>query len=202
MSKVKRNKIILASTSKSRKSILKLAGVNFSALDSGVDEENTKKNFKGDIKNLALILAKQKAQSISKKHGNSYVIGADQILSFNGKIFNKPKTLKEAKKNLLLFRGKTHYLNSATVIFFNNKFIWKNEQSPKMKMRNFSDKFLENYLKDVGKDVKFSAGGYSIENKGSQLFSRIEGDFFSILGLPLLPLLEKLRKLNALGIER
>ena len=202
MSKNKRSKIILASTSKSRKSILKLAGVNFSALGSGVDEEKIKKSYKGSIKDLALILAKKKAQSISKRHKDCYVIGADQILSLNGKIFNKPKTLKEAKKNLLLFRGKTHYLNSATVIFFDNRAIWKNEQSPKLKMRDFSDKFLENYLKDVGKNVKFSAGGYSLEDKGSQLFSKIEGDFFSILGLPLLPLLEKLRKLNALGIEK
>ena len=202
MCKIKDSKIILASTSKSRKNILKLAGVKYTAINSGVDEEKTKKNYKGSPRDLALILAKEKAQAISKIKKNCLVIGADQVLSFNGKVFNKPKNLKEAKKNLLLFRGKTHYLNSATVIFFNNKIIWKNEQSPKMKMRKFSEKFLESYLRDVGKDVKLSAGGYSIENKGAQLFSKIEGDFFSILGLPLLPLMEKLRKLNAKGIEK
>ena len=120
MNKFIDSKIILASTSRSRKNILRLAGVNFTAVDSGIDEGKTKKNYKGKPKDLALILAKEKAQSISKKYENFYVIGADQILSFNGKIFNKPKTLNEAKKNLLLFRGKTHYLNSATVIFFNN----------------------------------------------------------------------------------
>ena len=111
-----------------------------------------------------------------------------------------PKTIKEAEKNFRLLRNKTHYLDSATVISLNNKIIWRNEQSPKMKMRNFSDEFLENYLKKVGNQVTLSAGGYSIEKQGGQLFSRIDGDFFTIIGLPIIPLLEKLRRLKANGI--
>ena len=115
-------------------------------------------------------------------------------------IYNKPKTTKEAEENFRLFRNKTHYLDSATVISLNNKIIWRNEQSPKMKMRNFSDEFLKNYIKKVGNQVTLSAGGYSIEKQGAQFFSRIDGDFFTIIGLPIIPLLEKLRKLNADGI--
>ena len=103
MCKIKCNKIILASTSKSRKNILRLAGVKYTALNSGVDEEKTKKNHKGKPRDLALILAKEKAQAISKIRNNCFVIGADQVLSFNGKVFNKQKNLKEAKKNLYIY---------------------------------------------------------------------------------------------------
>ena len=192
--------IILASSSRSRRKILSDAGVKYKSMKPPVDEESLKNGFKGSTKKLALMLAERKALSVSKKHKESIVIGADQVLSFKGKVYNKPKTIKEAEKNFKLFKNKTHYLDSATVIALNNKIIWRNEQSPKMKARNFSDKFLKNYLKEAGKEVTFSAGGYSIERNGIQLFSKIEGDFFTIVGLPIIPLLEKLRKIKSAAV--
>ena len=192
--------IILASSSRSRRKILSDAGVKYKSMKPLVDEESLKNGFKGSTKKLALMLAERKALSVSKKHKESIVIGADQVLSFKGKVYNKPKTIKEAEKNFKLFKNKTHYLDSATVIALNNKIIWRNEQSPKMKVRNFSDKFLKNYLKEAGKEVTFSAGGYSIERNGIQLFSKIEGDFFTIVGLPIIPLLEKLRKIKSAAV--
>ena len=196
----KRARIILASSSRSRKKILKDSGVQYKSIKPLVNEEYLKKGFKGSTKKLALMLAEKKALSVSKIHKDAIVIGADQVLSFKGKVYNKPKTIKEAEKNFKLFKNKTHYLDSATVIALNNKIIWRNEQSPKMKVRNFSDKFLKNYLKEAGKEVTFSAGGYSIERNGIQLFSKIEGDFFTIVGLPIIPLLEKLRKIKSAAV--
>ena len=196
----KRARIILASSSRSRKKILKDSGVQYKSIKPLVNEEYLKKGFKGSTKKLALMLAEKKALSVSKVHKDAIVIGADQVLSFKGKVFNKPKTIKEAEKNFNLFKNKTHYLDSATVIAYNDKIIWRNEQSPKMKLRNFSDKFLKTYLKKSGKQVTLSAGGYSIEKDGIQLFSKVEGDFFTIIGLPILPLLEKLRELNSVAV--
>ena len=197
---LKGSKIVLASSSRSRRKILNSAGVQYRSIKPFVDEESLKKGFKGSTKKLALMLAEEKALSVSKKYKNTIVIGADQVLSFKGKVFNKPKTIKEAEKNFNLFKNKTHYLDSATVIAYNDKIIWRNEQSPKMKLRNFSDKFLKTYLKKSGKQVTLSAGGYSIEKDGIQLFSKVEGDFFTIIGLPILPLLEKLRELNSVAV--
>ena len=196
----KKSNIILASSSVSRRKIMDATGIKYTSIKPPVNEENLKKNFKGTTKKLALMLAEKKALSVSNRYKDCYVIGADQVLSFKGKVYNKPKTIKEAEKNFRLLRNKTHYLDSATVISLNNKIIWRNEQSPKMKMRNFSDEFLENYLKKVGNQVTLSAGGYSIDKQGGQLFSRIDGDFFTIIGLPIIPLLEKLRRLKANGI--
>lgn len=194
---LKENKIILASSSRSRRKILNDAGVKYRPIKPLVDEERLKRDFKGSTKKLALMLAEKKALSVSKKYKNAIVIGADQVLSFKGKVFNKPKTLKEAERNFKLFRNKIHYLDSATVIAYNDRIVWRNEQSPKMKVRNFSDKFLKNYLKKIGTGVTYSAGGYSIEKEGVQMFSKVEGDFFTIIGLPIVPLLEKLRDLNS-----
>lgn len=194
---LKENKIILASSSRSRRKILNDAGVKYRPIKPLVDEERLKRDFKGSTKKLALMLAEKKALSVSKKYKNAIVIGADQVLSFKGKVFNKPKTLKEAERNFKLFRNKIHYLDSATVIAYNDRIVWRNEQSPKMKVRNFSDKFLKNYLKKIDTGVTYSAGGYSIEKEGVQMFSKVEGDFFTIIGLPIVPLLEKLRDLNS-----
>ena len=193
-------RVILASSSPSRRKILNSSGINFSAKAPDVDEDSLKKKFKGTPKKLALMLAEKKALSLSSKHSSALIVGADQVLSFRGSAFNKPKSLKEAKKNLKLFRGKTHKLESATAIAHNGKIVWRHEESPKLTMRNFSNAFLEHYINSAGDKTLLSSGGYSIEKQGSQLFSKIEGDFFSIIGLPLIPLLQKLRKLNCEGV--
>ena len=194
-------KIVLASESPSRKNILKLSGIDFVSIVSGVNEDEIKDIFKGSPKELALILAEAKAISVSKKIQSALVIGADQVLSFRGKPFNKPRSLRQAKENLLLFKGKKHTLESATTIAYGGKIIWRYQDSPCLTMRRFSNKFLNIYIKKAGKNTLLSSGGYSIEKEGSQLFSKIEGEFFSIIGLPLVPLLGKLRKLKARGIE-
>ena len=197
--KEKKN-IILASSSPSRRKILNATGINFLSKKPTVDEEVLKTSFKGNPKNLALMLAEEKALSVSQDYTNSYVIGADQVLSFKGASFNKPKTLKQAKENLMVFRGKKHKLESATAIAHNGRIIWRYQESPVLTMRNFSDSFLNSYIKIAGDKPLLSSGGYSIEKEGSQLFSKVEGDFFTIVGLPLVPLLQKLRKLKPVGI--
>ena len=197
--KEKKN-IILASSSPSRRKILNATGIKFLSKKPTVDEEVLKTSFKGNPKNLALMLAEEKALSISQDYSNSYVIGADQVLSFKGASFNKPKTLKQAKENLMVFRGKKHKLESATAIAHSGRIIWRHQESPVLTMRNFSDSFLNSYIKIAGDKTLLSSGGYSIEKEGSQLFSKVEGDFFTIVGLPLVPLLQKLRKLKPVGI--
>jgi septum formation protein len=196
--KEKKN-IILASSSTSRRKILNATGIKFLSKNPAVDEEILKMSFKGNPKNLALMLAEEKALSVSQDYSKSYVIGADQVLSFKGASFNKPKTLKQAKENLLVFRGKKHKLESATVIAHNGRIIWRLQESPVLTMRSFSDSFLNSYIKIAGDKTLLSSGGYSIEKEGSQLFSKVEGDFFTIVGLPLVPLLQKLRKLKPVG---
>ena len=197
--KEKKN-IILASSSPSRRKILNATGIKFLSKKPTVDEEVLKTSFKGNPKNLALMLAEEKALSVSQDYSNSYVIGADQVLSFKGASFNKPKTLKQAKENLMVFRGKKHKLESATAIAHNGRIIWRHQESPVLTMRNFSDSFLNSYIKIAGDKTLLSSGGYSIEKEGSQLFSKVDGDFFTIVGLPLVPLLQKLRKLKPMGI--
>ena len=192
--------VILASTSPSRRSILKSAGIVFTARSPDVDEDILKKKFTGSPKKLALMLAEKKALSLSSKYELALVIGADQVLSFKGDAFNKPKSLEEAKKNLKLFRGKTHKLESATAIAHKGKIIWRHEETPKLTMRNFSNNFLEHYIESAGEKTLLSSGGYSIEREGAQIFSKVKGDFFSIIGLPLIPLLQKLIKLKSAGV--
>jgi septum formation protein len=194
-------RVILASESPSRKNILKSSGIDFTSIASGVNEDEIKEVFKGSPKELALALAEAKSTSVSKIIRSALVIGADQVLSFKGKPFSKPGSLKQAKENLLLFKGKKHTLESATTIACDGKIVWRHQDSPCLTMRKFSNKFLNLYLKKAGKSTLLSSGGYSIEKEGSQLFSKMEGEFFSIIGLPLVPLLEKLRKLKAKGVD-
>ena len=193
--------VILASESPSRKNMLESSGIDFVSVPSGVNEYEIKEIFKGSPKELALALAEKKAISVSKNIRSALVVGADQVLSFKGKPFNKPRSLKQAKENLLLFKGKKHTLESATTIACDGKIIWRHQDSPCLTMRRFSNKFLDIYIKKAGKNTLLSSGGYSIEKEGAQLFSKIDGEFFSIIGLPLLPLLEKLRKLKARGVD-
>ncbi len=193
-------RVILASESPSRKNILKSSGIDFTSVPSGVNEDKIKEVFKGSPKDLALALAEIKSISVSKIKRSALVIGADQVLSFKGRPFSKPGSLKQAKENLLLFKGKKHILESATTIAYDGKIVWRHQDSPCLTMRKFSNKFLNLYLKKAGKRTLLSSGGYSIEKEGSQLFSKIEGEFFSIIGLPLVPLLQKLRKLKATGV--
>lgn len=194
--------IILASASEARRRLLASAGINVRSLASGVDEAALKVQFvnsgEGNIGKLAARLATAKAELVSAANGNALVIGADQILILEGRVIDKPKSLREASSQLLELRGKTHHLVCAIAAARKGRAIWSDSTTAMLSMRRFSEKFLEDYLSAVGDDVLTSVGSYKIEGRGVQLFDKISGDYFSILGLPLLPLLSFLRSQQCL----
>jgi septum formation protein len=189
--------IILASASEIRRRLLVSAGINVRSLASAVDEAALKSQFvnsgERNIGKLAARLATAKAELVSAANGNALVIGADQILILEGKVIDKPKSIEEARSQLLELRGKTHHLVSAVTAARDGRAIWSDTTTAELSMRRFSGKFLEDHLSAAGDDVLTSVGSYKIEGRGVQLFDKISGDYFSILGLPLLPLLSFLR---------
>lgn len=194
--------LILASASAVRASLLRQAGLDFHVRDSRVDEDAVKKSFAGstddgDTDALALRLAEEKALAVSRAEPGALVIGADQIMSCETRRFDKPRDMVEARANLLFMRGRTHTLHSAVVLALDGEVVWGHSARADLAMRNFSDTFLDWYLKTLGEKVKTSVGCYQLEGPGIQLFERIEGDYFTILGLPLLPLLAELRDRGA-----
>jgi septum formation protein len=199
-------KLILASASSVRQTLLRNAGLSFEAVDSQVDEDAIKAGFaEGDHDRdaatdaLALKLAEEKALAVSARFPGALVIGADQILSCKGKRYDKPKSMSEARANLIEFRGHQHILHSGLVLAQDGVIVWRHSARATLTMRNFSDAFLDHYLAEAGSMVMKSVGCYQLEGPGVQLFETIEGDYFSILGLPMLPLLAELR---AQGIVR
>ncbi len=184
--------IILASTSKIRSTILLNAGLSITCQKPALDEECAKAKLVNlSAKNLALALAELKA--LSTKIPNAIVIGADQTLSCNNIIFHKPESLSAARSQLNELRGQIHTLHSALVCAKNGSIIWSTCEEANLTMREFSDSFLETYLNTFSDDTINSVGSYQLEKQGVQLFEKIEGDYFTILGLPLLPLLAFLR---------
>ena len=187
--------IILGSSSLSRKKILANAGLSFKVRKPKIDEEAQKKLYNKNKSGLALYLAEKKALSI-KVNKEDFVIGADQILLNQGVLFNKARSLAEAKKHLKILSNKTHKLISGTVIAKNNKIIWKHTSEARMSMHKLTDRDIDDYLSTTGKKILNCIGAYNIEGFGSNLFKKIDGDFFSIVGLPLIDLLNALRKLS------
>lgn len=193
--------LILASTSKSRQDLLDAAGVEFKCVSAGIDEEAIKTEMRAagcDSKQASLKLATEKATAVSKKHPKAFVIGADQILDMNGEWFSKPADLSIAHKHLKKLRDKTHLLVNGTAVVRGGKLVWFDNSVVKVTMRDFSDNFLDDYLAQAGEDVCHSVGAYYLEDLGAQLVKSFEGDYFSILGLPLLPLLDCLRQCGEL----
>ncbi|MBL8629686.1 MAG: Maf family protein [Rhodospirillaceae bacterium] len=189
--------VVLASTSKSRAFVLKNAGVPFTAENSFVDEDSVKDALRAEnatAAHCAEVLAEMKAVKVSQKHPESLVIGGDQMLECDGRWFDKPTDLNVARTQLMALRGKKHQLMNSLVVALNGQRIWHFANSPEITVRDFSDAFLDDYLAHVGDAALHSVGGYQLEGLGAQLFTKIEGDFFSILGLPLLPLLAFLRE--------
>lgn len=189
-------KLVLASGSRTRAAMLEQAGVS-AVLDKPlVDEDEVKaagraEGVSADI--VAETLAELKAQRITRRHPGALVVGADQMLECEGRWFDKPADRGAARAQLLDLRGKTHRLVSCAVVVRDGERMWHQIDSARLTMRNFSDSFLDDYLDRVGDDVLHSVGAYQLEGLGAQLFHRVEGDFFTILGLPLLPLLGFLR---------
>jgi len=192
--------VILASTSPIRRAVLQDAGVAFLVRPPLTDEAELKKAF-GPAKpdDIAMALAEAKACSISQEGALELVIGADQVLSLTGTVFDKPRDLAEARAHLSALRGKTHELHSAVACALGGKIIWRRMKTARLTMRSFSDSFLESYMVRMRSEITSSVGAYKLEGEGIQLFERIEGDYFAILGLPLLPLLAFLREQGELA---
>ena len=186
--------IILASTSPTRQTILTNAGLSFTAAAPGVDEGDlVARNPSWSPQEVALKLAEAKAADVSRRYPDALVIGADQVLALGNRIYAKPATPQQCRQHLLELRGRTHMLISSVVCARSGETQWFQTAEASLVMRQFSDEFLEQYLGKVGMDCMSSVGGYKIEGLGLQLFEKVEGDHFTILGLPLLPLLSYLR---------
>ena len=189
--------LILASASPSRAAILKKAGLRFAIEPAGLDEAALSAPLKesdADASDIALVLAQAKAVEVSSHHPSTYVIGADQVLELEGTLFEKPPTMREAREHLLRLRGRIHELHTAVALVRDGAVDWVDTGTARMTMRDFSPEFLGTYLAEAGPAILQSVGAYQLEGVGAHLFERIEGDFFTILGLPLLPLLAELRR--------
>ncbi len=191
--------LILASTSPIRRRLLENAGVSFVTERPLVNERDLKHSAPLSPEELPQHLAAAKCLSVTARHPDDLVIGADQVLLFAGRAYDKPANLEEAKAHLLEFRGKTHTLVSAICCARGGVVLWQYSDQAELTMRPFSDHFLANYIAAVGEDATTSVGAYKLEGPGFQLFEEIKGDYFTILGLPLLPLLGFLRSEGAIG---
>lgn len=188
--------IVLASASRIRAQLLRAAGVPVHAEAAGIDEAEVKRSLRAAGAGPALVaetLAEVKALRIATRYPGMLVIGADQVLACDGSLFDKPETVAQAAEQLRALRGRRHELVSCAVAVRDGQRLWHETARAYLTMRPFSDSFLEDYLARVGEAATESVGAYQLEGLGAQLFARIEGDYFTILGLPLLPLLEFLR---------
>lgn len=193
--------VILASKSAARRAVLDGAGVPYEVLVAGVDEDAVKTGLLAEgatPRDVADALAEIKALKVSRGRSD-FVIGADQTLDLDGQLYDKAPDLDAARERLKTLRGKTHKLHSAVVVAREGQPIWREVVTARLTMRDFSDDFLEDYLKVEGAASLGSVGCYRLEGPGAQLFSRIEGDYFAILGLPLMGLLDMFRRHGVLA---
>lgn len=200
MPRLERLPVVLASASTARAALLAGAGLEPHADPAGLDEDALKTALRAEgieSRQAALALAEAKALRVSARHEGALVIGADQMLVLDQRWFDKPRSVAEAREHLRALRGRRHELVTAVCVARNGAVLWRQVERPSLVMRDFSDAFLEAYLATVGDDVLTTVGAYRLEGPGVQLMARIEGDYFSILGLPLLPLLAFLRERGA-----
>jgi septum formation protein len=189
-------RVVLASGSAIRATVLRNAGVGIETVAATVDEAAVKRDQqakRASADDCALTLATLKAREVSATHAGTLVIGADQMLECDGAWFDKPGDRAAAAGQLRALSGKTHALVSAVVVVRDGVVVWRHVERPRLSMRPLSDRFIAEYLDAVGPAALRSVGAYQLEGRGVQLFSHIDGDYFAILGLPLLPLLGFLR---------
>ena len=189
-------KVILASASPTRARLLRQAGVAVSAMAAGIDEAEVKAALRAEgagTEDVAEALAELKARRVRPQQADALVVGADQMLDCGGRWFDKPVDVAAARATLSALRGRAHRLVTSVVLVQRQTRIWHHTDVAELEMRPFGDTFLEAYLAALGDDVLGSVGCYRLEGLGAQLFTRVRGDFFTILGLPLLPLLHQLR---------
>jgi septum formation protein len=186
--------LVLASKSASRHAILRDAGIPVAVEPADIDERAIEqRSAKQDAGELAAVLAREKARTIAARLPDRLVLGADQTLALGERRFSKPADRAGAHRQLAALRGQTHELHSAVALARGSSVLFEHREVARLTMRSFSDQFLEAYLDAAGAAVTASVGAYQLEKVGIQLFERIDGDHFTILGLPLLPLLEFLR---------
>jgi septum formation protein len=195
--------LILASASPSRRQLLANAGLVFTVEPSGIDEDEVKRSLgsRAAPQELASTLAEMKAVRVSARHSGSMVVGADSTLACNGRMFDKPPDLAGARRQLQTLRGQTHELFSSVVVARGGARLWHWSERARLTMRQLNDGFIDSYLARAGDDVLASVGAYQLEGLGAHLFSRVDGDYFTILGLPLLPLLAFLAG-HGIGLEK
>jgi septum formation protein len=193
--------VVLASASRTRLRLLEAAGVRVEIEAAGIDESEVKRSLRAagaQPGEVAETLAEMKAQRVSHRRAGRIVLGADQLLACEGVWFDKPGTEAQAADQLRQLRGRRHELISSAVAVRDGTRLWHATDGARLTMRAWSEDFLQHYLREAGPTVLESVGGYQLEGRGAQLFSRVEGDYFTILGLPLLPLLDFLRANGAL----
>lgn len=200
---VQRGGLILASASAGRAAILRGAGLVFVKQSASIDERALEADAAAsggvDAGTLALMLAEAKALDVSASEPGALVIGADQVMECGGTVYHKPVSVEAARRQLAALRGRTHSLNAALCVARGGVVLWRHLDRAHLTMREFSDAFLDDYIGGEDEGLLRTVGVYRIEGPGIQLFSRIEGDHFTIMGLPLLPLLGYLREIGWLA---
>jgi septum formation protein len=192
--------LVLASKSAVRHALLRDAGIPVEVAPADIDERAIEQRADtGDAGDIAALLAREKARAIATRLPGRLVLGADQTLALGARRFSKPPDLAAARDQFKALRGRTHELHTAIALLREGAVVFEHREVARLTMRAFSDAFLEGYLEVMGSAVTTSVGGYQLEKVGIQLFERIEGDHFVILGLPLLALLQYLRQSGCLA---
>ena len=193
--------LILASQSRARQTLLANAGIAFEAIPAEIDERGLQKaSGLSAPDGIAALLAREKALSVSSGRPNRFVVGADQTLALGARLFSKPAGRAQAKEQLSALAGQPHELHSAVAVAFDGQILFEEVAVARMTMRRLNEADIDSYLDEAGEAVTASVGAYQLEGLGIHLFAHIEGDHFTILGLPLLPLLGFLRSAKLLGV--
>lgn len=190
--------LILASGSPFRKQLMEAAGLTFAAEPARIYEREIEAPLVSAGATpgaVAAALATAKAEDVADRNRDAFVIGSDQVMSMDGRLFHKCTSVEMAREQLWSMRGKTHHLSSAISIVRNGEEVWSHVSVADLTFRDFTDAFLDSYIANAGPKVLLTVGAYSYEGLGQQLFEKVEGDFFTIIGLPMLPLLAALRDL-------